>query len=122
MLAVVKMPRTEDRLFSIDGSVPEDVLKYLNKKYDVEIVNSGDDGDVNAFETDWHKELSAEMQPGEAVAIYRKNHKWTQAKLGEKVGLSRQNICDIERGRRGVSKELAKEFSKLFHAALKNFI
>jgi len=55
---------------------------------------------VNVFETDWYKEISAEMTPGDTLRIRRENAGLTQAALGEKTGVARQNISAMETGRR----------------------
>ena len=54
------------------------------------------------------------MRPGDYVKMYRENMRLTQAELGKKVNMSRAYICDVEHGRRTISKDIAKKFSKLF--------
>ncbi len=36
----------------------------------------------------------------------------TQAEMGAFLGISKSNLCDIEKGRQGVSIELAAQFAK----------
>jgi transcriptional regulator with XRE-family HTH domain len=63
------------------------------------------------------------MTPGDSVETYRKNAGFTQAELGKKLGkFSRQNISDIEHGRREISKELARKLSVLFGISIDRFI
>ena len=52
--------------------------------------------------------------------LYRELHNLSQAELGEKLGsLSRQNISNMENGRRGISKALAKRTRITLGLALK---
>ena len=67
--------------------------------------------------------LSNSTTPGEIVKIYRENHNLTQEQLGKKLGnFTRQNISDIELGRRGLSKEVAKKLAKIFNVGVKRFL
>lgn len=38
---------------------------------------------------------------------------WTQAEYGERLGLSRQKVCDYEKGRRSPSATKAAEFARV---------
>ena len=68
---------------------------------------------LDVFSSEWFAETSNSTTPGEIVKIYRENHNLTQEQLGKKLGnFTRQNISDIELGRRGLSKEVAKKLSK----------
>ena len=42
----------------------------------------------------------------------REGEEWTQEEYGKILGLSRQKVCDIEKGRRLPSPEKAAEFAK----------
>lgn len=47
----------------------------------------------------------------------------TQEDLGNLLGFfSKQNISEIERGKRGVSKDVAKKLSKIFGAPIEHFV
>jgi transcriptional regulator with XRE-family HTH domain len=47
----------------------------------------------------------------------------TQAELGKKLGdLPRQHISNMERGSRGISKEIAKKLSHIFNVPIDRFI
>ena len=45
----------------------------------------------------------------------RKKRGLTQAELGERAGVARQTICEIERGNRKPSIPLAKKLGKLLN-------
>jgi len=124
MLAVVKKHHTDGRLFEVKGEIPEDVLSYLKDKYseDVEITEEEDEP-VNVFDSDWFLNIEASITAGETVKIYRENNNLTQAQLGGKLGnFTRQNISDIERGTRGISKEIARKLSTIFDVNIERFM
>ena len=114
MLAVVRTPRTNLR---IQGFIPRTVLKVLRSEYGrtLELKQDKDDEEmVDFFETDIYKNFKKRVKPGDYVRTYRENLGLTQAALGEKVGVNRAYICDVEHGRREVSKQMAKKLSKMF--------
>ncbi|WP_310601467.1 helix-turn-helix transcriptional regulator [Desulfobulbus sp.] len=77
----------------------------------VEIVEDDDDKLVVATETDWYKQISAEMTPGDTLRIRRENAGLTQAALGEKAGVSRKNISDMENNRRPIGEAVAERLA-----------
>lgn len=61
------------------------------------------------------KKLKRDTGPisfGDLLLYYRESIGMTQAALGEKLGLSRQFVCDLEKGRRLVSVEMASQVAK----------
>lgn len=75
------------------------------------------------FESNWFKTVDAKMNPGDNLKIYRENAGLTQAELGAKLGnIPRQNISLMEKGKRGISKEIAKELSNILNASISRFI
>lgn len=74
------------------------------------------------FSTDLAKRLAAEATPGDGIWVYRTNHRWTQAQLGEKLGVSAAFVSDMEKGRRAVSKATAKKLAKLFDVSVAHFV
>ncbi|MES9901443.1 MAG: helix-turn-helix transcriptional regulator [Sedimenticola sp.] len=124
MLAVVKKPHTEALLFEVKGEIPSKLLKYLQENFgnDVEVIDE-EEQYSNIFSSGWFQKTSESTTPGEAVKIYRENFKLTQEQLGKKIGkFTRQNISDIELGRRNISKDVAKKLSILFNVSVERFI
>ena len=114
MLAVVKKHLTEIPLFEVKGDIPQ-LIQYLKDNFgsDVSIVNDEEEL-LDVFSSEWFAETSNSTTPGEIVKIYRENHNLTQEQLGKRLGnFTRQNISDIELGRRGLSKEVAKKLAKI---------
>lgn len=124
MLAVVKKPRTNLPLFEVKGNIPSKIIKYLYQTYgkNIELVDE-DEEQVNIVETDWFREIKAATTSGDTVRIYRENLGLTQTELGRKLGkYSRQKISDIEHGKRGISKEMAKKLSEFFAVPVDRFL
>lgn len=124
MLAVVKKHLTKQPLFEVRGNIPIKVMEYLKEEFgqDVELLEDDEDM-VNIFDTDWYREISSSTTPGEILRIYRENAEFTQEELGKKLGkFSRQNISDMERGKRNISKEVAKKFSRIFNVPVERFL
>ena len=124
MLAVVKKPHTENALFEVKGEIPDELLEYLQDKFGSDIKIMDDEEELtNIFSTDWFKNISATTTSGETVKIYRENFNLTQEQLGKELGrFTRQNISDIELGRRSISKEVAKKLSNFFNVSVERFI
>ena len=107
-----KRPRTELRVV-VRGKKKTDRIVALLRGHGVEaeIVKNNDDELVNVFETEWYKKTSAEMTPGGTLRIRRENAGLTQAALGEKAGVSRKNISDMENGRRPIGETVAERLA-----------
>ncbi len=124
MLAVVKKPHTKKPLFEVKGEIPNQLLIYLQKSFgsDLEVIED-ENTSSNIFSSDWFQKVSEATTPGETVRIYRENFKLTQEQLGKQLGkLTRQNVSDIELGRRNISKEVAKKLSAFFNVNISRFI
>ena len=124
MLAVVKKHHTKKKLFEIKGQVPSDVIKFLRKKYgtNMEVLKEEKEFE-NIFNTKWYKDVKSSLTPGETIKIYRENFRLTQTELGKNLGrFTRQKISDMETGKRGISKEVAKKLSTIFNVPIDRFI
>jgi DNA-binding XRE family transcriptional regulator len=122
MQAHVKTPLIK---INIKGEVHPKVLSVLKEVYGekLELIEDEDDEFVDAFETDWFKKVSTRLTPAKNIRIYREIHGMTQEELGEKLGgVPRQNISYMERGRRPVSKSIAKKLAEIFDVSVENFI
>lgn len=121
MLAVVKTPRINIR---IKGKVPSKLLQCLRSEFgdELKIDNNEDNEVVDFFKTDLYKDIKNDMTPGTYIRIYRENQNLTQKQLGELVGVSKAYICDIEKNRRSVSKQLAKQLAGIFSVSVSKFI
>jgi DNA-binding XRE family transcriptional regulator len=128
MQVVVKKPHIKFDI-SIDGNVPttflDKIANLVKEEYGNDVFVSYDDDEelIDVFQSDWYQETKDQMTPADYVKIYRENKNWTQDKLGQKLGgLTRQYISDLEKGRRGVSKDMAKKLSIIFDVPVERFL
>jgi DNA-binding XRE family transcriptional regulator len=118
----VKKPHTNISLFEIKGDIPNQVLGYLQQQFgqNIEIV---EDESVNIFETNWYKQISTTLTPGDAMKVYRENHGLTPAELGKKLGdLTAEEISEMECNKRRINREVAKKLSQLFEVPIERFL
>lgn len=85
------------------------------------IVESNEDL-VDFHDTEWFKEVEPELTPASNLVFYRKLMKMIQIELGEKLGVSKQVISDMEHERRSISKAIAKDLAKIFNVSVDRFI
>ena len=119
MLVVVNQPHINN--FTIQGTISDKDLQFLKKHFGESLTVRYDDL-VDFHDTDWFKEVEPELTPASNLAFYRRLMKMTQSELGEKLGVSKQVVSDMEHERRSISKETAKELSKIFNVSVERFI
>lgn len=121
MLAVVKTPLTS---FEVKGDISKPLMDFLKAEYGkmLKIKPEPADETEDYFASSVHKKMKKETTPGSNIRVYREIHEFTQDQLGEKLGVSNSFICDLEKGRREVSKEMAKKLAELFGTTVERFI
>ena len=115
---------TENLNILSKGEIPKKLIQYLQDNFgnDVEIVDENEEM-IDFLSSDWFKKTTDSLTSGEVVKIYRENLNLTQEQLGKQLGkFTRQNISDIELGRRSISKEVAKKLSAFFNVNVERFI
>ncbi len=116
----VKTPRTK---IDMTGDIPERIIIILKELYGKKVSVSEDEEFTSIKDSNWYKNMETQITPGETVAFYRKMHKMTQKELGEKLGnFSKQNISEIERNIRPVSKKAAKQLAEIFNISVDRLI
>ena len=120
MLVVVNQPHINN--FTIKGTISDKDLKFLKNHFGENLTIKYDDDLVDFRDTDWFREVEPELTPASNLAFYRKLAKMTQTELGEKLGVSKQVISDMEHERRAISKKTARELSKIFDVSIERFI
>ena len=107
MQAVVKTPHIE---IYITGDIPAKLLSVLQEEYGekMQLSVDSDDETVDIFDN---------------LRIYRQNHGWTQAQLGEMLGdVPRQHISNMERGHRAISIKIARKLAEIFNVSTEKFV
>ncbi|OWV14882.1 hypothetical protein B7992_07145 [Fibrobacter sp. UWH1] len=122
MLVVVKKPHIEIR----SKRIPSVLLNFLHKQYKpeniMEIEEFGDDEEFVPFEeTTLHKNTCQKSSPGEMIVAARGLCNWTQAQLAEKLNVAVQNVSEMERGKRPVSRKMAVKLGEIFGCAPSTF-
>lgn len=64
----------------------------------------------------------APLSFGRLINSLRQNKEISQVELAKKIGITRQNLCAIEKGRRLVSPKLAAKFAKLMGYSQESFV
>lgn len=117
MLAVVKappMPGTKEPVvFQIKGNIPDCVIGIMRSLFP-SVETSDDDEFIDLDDLEVLKNIEAKMAPGDAVKADRELRGWTQKILSEKLEISVQNLSEIERGRRAVSRKMATKLASVF--------
>ncbi len=121
MQAAVKTRRTE---FRLAGDIPGWLVRELKRRYPSALTLGGQDDapTVDVRETEWFKTL--EVLPGEALRTYRSNRGMTQEDLARLLGprVTKRHVSDMEAGRRGISKEMAKALAAVFRTSPARFL
>jgi DNA-binding XRE family transcriptional regulator len=68
------------------------------------------------------KQAGGPLTIGNLLESIRLGEEMTQVAFAKSLGISRQNLCDIEKGRQGVSPKKAAEFSKKLGYSKQQFV
>lgn len=119
MQVLVKKPHIR-----LEGEIPRQLLSYLEQNFgEVQVIENEDEELVEVTRTEWCRNIRDQTSPGENLRLYRTLHGLTQEELGTKVGnFSRQNISNMERGHKSISKSVAKKLAELFDVSVDKFI
>ena len=108
MLAVVRKPRIE---LSIQGENTDELIAWISKKFEVNILTSDKSDSIPVEDTDFWKEMQSN-RTGNLLAGARLKSGMTQAELAKKLGVRQNMISDYERGKRRISQTMAKRLAK----------
>jgi DNA-binding XRE family transcriptional regulator len=105
--------------------VPRKVLTVLQSEYGKALHVTADKEDrelLDIFETEAYREFKRNVKPGDYARIYRENAGLSQVELGEKLGVARSYICDVEHHRREISKHFAHLLADFFNVSVARFV
>ena len=67
------------------------------------------------------KSIAGHISFGEVLLSLRMDKEWTQAQMAEKLGITRQELCNIEKGHKSVSVDRAVAFARKLRHSQKVF-
>ena len=117
--------RTNLIYIQIHGEIPDALLRCLQAEYGRRLILKCECGET------WHNVLDAPlyeseppaMGPGAWLRFFRQDKGLSQAELGWKLGgVSRQNVSNMEYGRRPISRRMALKLSAYFGVSVDKFI
>jgi hypothetical protein len=124
MLEAVKMRLTskdaKGAMFTFEGkNIPDYVVLYFQSAFpDVEVVDA-DEEPVEIIKSDWFKEIESKTTPAESLKLLRTTFGYTQQQLADKVGITKQQISAMERGREPIGRKAQGRNGVGYGAALK---
>ena len=108
MLALVKKPRIE---ISLQGEHVNELIDWISKKYEVNILSLTDPESVAIEETDFWKEMQSN-RIGNLLSAARLKANLSQSQLADKLGIRQNMISDYERGKRRLTPAMAKRIAE----------
>ncbi len=117
MLALVKKPRIE---ISLQGENIGELIEWIRKKYEVNILTTDPEERIAIEETDFWKEMQSN-RIGNLLAAARLKANLSQAELAKKLGIRQNMISDYERGKRRLTPDMAKRFAQTLKINVERF-
>ncbi len=108
MLAFVKKPRIE---ISLQGENVGELIEWIRKKYEVNILSSDQEDSIAVEETDFWKEMQSN-RIGNLLSAARLKANLSQADLAKKLGIRQNMISDYERGKRRLTPDMARRIAE----------
>jgi transcriptional regulator with XRE-family HTH domain len=120
--AIVKTNRV---WIQIRGVIPGALLDVLRQEYGRRLIVRCEWGEqkLDILNAPVYEQEPKEMNPGAYLKFFRQVKELSQVELGRKLGgMSRQNVCDMENGRRPISRMMALRLSRLFEVSPDKFV
>ena len=90
-------------------------------KFKVIKVDKVDDEEpVEIIKSDWFKEIESKNMPAESLKLLRTTFGYTQQQLADKVGITKQQISAMERGREPIGRKMAHRLANALGTSYKN--
>ena len=117
--------RTKGVSIQINGVIPSALLEVLRDEYGPWLILRVDPIEemVDLLHAPLYEQAAKALSPGGYIWFYRQDRCLTMRELGEKLGgISRQNICNMEKGRRPISKAMALRLAAFFEVSADRFL
>ena len=86
----------------------------------VEVLNAEDEEPVEIIKSDWFKEMESCSTPAESLKLLRTTFGYTQQQLAGKVGITKQQVSAMERGREPIGRKMAHRLANALGTSYKN--
>jgi len=77
---------------------------------------------VDITESEWYKEISKTITPGDALHVYRDNLGLTLAELAKKTGIAESHLSAMENNKRNIGKVTAQKSGKALKCDYRRFL
>jgi DNA-binding XRE family transcriptional regulator len=117
--------RTNRVYIQIRGDIPGAVLQALRDEYGRSVILrcEGLEPWTNILDAPLYARKPLTMYPGAYLRFFRRDNGLSQSELGSKLGgVSRQNISNMEYGRRPISRRMALRLAGVFEVSADKFI
>lgn len=75
---------------------------------------------VEIIKSDWFKEIEPKTTPAESLKLLCTTFGYTQQQLADKVGITKQQISAMERGREPIGRKMAHRLANALGTSYKN--
>ncbi len=114
------------RIFiKIEGVVSWNLLSVLQEEYGRKLIVTSMTGErmQDILMAPFYEPERMEMSPGDYLRRFRLDKDLTQAELGRQLGkIPRQNVSNMEKGRRPISRMMAIRLSRFFGVPVARFL
>ena len=111
-----------DGFVDLSFRVPADKAELVKRVMRALVETEEAEGTTEEKEYYTPEEVFGPPSPAKALRGYRYREALTQAQLATLVGISKQNISDMECGRRTIGKEMAQRLGTALNASWKRFL
>jgi len=126
MQALVEVPHTLENgkmgKFRITGDVPVFYIDLTRRLFPKMKEEPLEDIAENIDDWDWWREKTATITPGESLHALRTMREMKQVELAKKIGVSPQQISDMEKGRTPIGKKMAMRLGEALNMDYKHFL
>jgi DNA-binding XRE family transcriptional regulator len=109
----------------IEGVISWNLLSVLQEEYGRKLIVTSMLGErlPDILMAPYYEPDTKEMSTGDYLRRFRLDKDLTQAELGRKLGgILRQNVCNMEKGRRPISRKMAVTLARFFGVPAARFI
>ena len=117
--------RTRGIFIHIEGVIPPALLEVLRDEYGPYLIlrAPGIEQMIDVMHAPLYQRVQKELSPGGYLKLYRQDRNLTQRELGEKLGgIPRQNIGNMENGRRPISRMMTLRLAGFFEVSADKFL